>query len=168
MTATRPIQFEENQRFREISIFILVGIVQLIFLWGLTQQIILHKPWGQKPIPDESLIAINISCLAGLLLLNSINLKTVITEKHILFKMTPFQIKDKVINWTEVKDISIIKYDGTRDYRYGLRFYTVLGIYGIRIILNNETKIFIGTHREKDIAQIINDLRTRGVISKND
>jgi hypothetical protein len=168
MTAMEPIQFEENQRLREISIFILVGIVQLIFLWGLTQQIILHKPWGQKPIPDEILIAINILFLAGLLLLNSINLKTVITEKHILFKMTPFQMKYKIVNWTEVKDISIIKYNGTRDYRYGLRFYTVLGIYGIRIVLNNETKIFIGTHRENEIAQIINELRTRGVINKKD
>jgi hypothetical protein len=174
MITINPVLFEENQRFREIEFFILLGILQLIFLWGLTQQVILHKTWGHERTPDEILIAINLFLLALLLLFNSINLKTVITEKHILFKMTPFHIKDKILDWTEVKDVKVIKYDGMKEYsRYQLgfkssnsRIYTVVGFYGIRIILNNEKKILIGTHREKEIAQIINDLITKGIINK--
>jgi hypothetical protein len=170
-----PIQFEENQKFREIAFFILVGIIQLLFLWGLTQQVIFHKPWGQIPAPDEILIVLNIVVLAVLLLVNSIHLKTVITEKHILFRMAPFQIKDKIVNWTEIKDVKVIKYDGIKEYGgYGLRFkssrgwcYTISGPYGIRIVLNNEKKILIGTHKEKEISQIIDDLRARGVLSKD-
>jgi hypothetical protein len=56
-------RFEENQRFRELAFFILIALLQLLFLWGLFQQVIFHKPWGTKPTSDLALIIINIGVL---------------------------------------------------------------------------------------------------------
>lgn len=112
------IYFEENQKFREIVFFILIGILQLIFLWGLTQQMIFHKPWGPKPPSDNILFIMNLGLLGILLLLNSIKLKTIITDKHIAIKMYPVPIKERIISWSELKDIRVIKYDGIKEYKW--------------------------------------------------
>jgi hypothetical protein len=166
------IQFEENQRFREIAFFILIGIVQLIFIWALTQRMFFNKPLSKQPAPLEVLIFFNIVVLAFFLLINSINLNTVITEKQISIKLFPLQFKEKIVNWSDVKDVKIVKYDGIKDYGgFGRRYksskgwsYTISGPFGIRIILNDGSKILIGTHKEKEVAQIIEDLKAEGII----
>lgn len=84
------IHFEEKQRFKEIAFYILLGLLQSLFLWGLIQQVIFNKPWGTKPSGDIALIIINIGVFALMLLLYSVNLKTRITEKYISFRMAPF------------------------------------------------------------------------------
>jgi hypothetical protein len=166
------LYFEENQKFREIAFFILIGLIQAIFLWGLTQQVIFHKPWGPEPLSDNSLLIVNLGLLGILLLFNSIKLKTVITDQQIAIKMFPVPIKERIIEWSEVKDISVIKYDGIKEYNgYGARYsskkgwrYTISGPYAIKLTLTDGKKILIGTHRPEEISQIIDNLKTRGII----
>jgi hypothetical protein len=166
------ILFEENQRFREIAFYILLAILQILFLWGLTQQVIFQKPWGTKPAGDSTLIIINLGVLALNLLLVSINLRTVITDKYLSVRIFPFQIKDRIIKWCEIKKIKIIKYDGIRDYwGYGLRYmpgkgwcYTISGNLGIKLTLTDNKEILIGTHKTEEISQIIDELKIRGII----
>ena len=52
------IQFEENQRFKELTIYILSGLLQSLFLWGFIQQVIFNKPWGTRPAGDLAFIYI--------------------------------------------------------------------------------------------------------------
>ena len=58
------IHFEEKQRFKEIAFYILLGLLQALFLWGLIQQVIFNKPWGTKPARD--IASITTSHLTGL------------------------------------------------------------------------------------------------------
>lgn len=163
------IHIEEKQRFKEIAFFVLLGLLQALFLWGLIQQVIFNKPWGTKPSGDIALIIINIGVFALMLLLFSVNLKTRITEKSISFRMAPFQIREKIIEWGEVQEAKIVKYDGIREYwGYGLRYmpgkgwcYTISGDFGIRVTLKNGKKLLIGTHKAKEISQLLDDLKNR-------
>ena len=76
------IHFEEKQRFKGIAFYILLGLLQVLFLWGLIQQVIFNKPWGTNPASDIALIIINIGVVIFILFFFSINLKTEITEKY--------------------------------------------------------------------------------------
>ncbi|MBA7568794.1 hypothetical protein ES708_10529 [subsurface metagenome] len=170
------IHFGEKQRFRGIVFYILLGLLQALFLWGLIQQVIFNKPWGTNPASDNALIIINIGVVIFILFFFSINLKTVITNTCISFRMFPFHIKKKNLEWSVIKDVKIVKYDGIKEYwGYGLRFmpgkgwcYTISGDHGIRLILMNEKKILIGTHRAKEISQIFDDLKNNGIINITD
>jgi hypothetical protein len=170
------ILIEEKQRLREIAFYILLGLLQLLFLWGLIQQVIFNIPWGTKPGGDIALIISNIGIFTMILLLFSIHLKTRITDKYISFRLFPFQMKRRRIDWEKIQKVKVIKYDGMKEYcGYGLKYmpgndwaYTISGEYGIRIILKNGRKILIGTHKPREISQIFDDLKNRGIINLSD
>ena len=90
--------------------------------------------------------------------------------------MFPFHIKKKNIEWSEIKKVKIVKYNGIKEYwGWGLRFmpgkgwcYTISGNHGIRLILLNEKKILIGTHRAVEISQIVDALENKGIINITD
>jgi hypothetical protein len=58
----QKICFEEKQCFREIAFFILLDILQVLFLWGMISQVFLGKPWGRNP-SDWHAQAKRISCI---------------------------------------------------------------------------------------------------------
>lgn len=170
------IHFEEKQRFKLIAVYVLLGILQVLFLWGLVRQVILNEPWGTKPASGLALVIINAGLFLLILFFRSINLKTVINDRYISFRFFPLQTKTKLIYWNEIKDISITEYNGIKDFwGFGLRFmpgkgwcYTLPGHSGIRLTLTNKKKILIGTHKPKEIAKILNDLKIRGIINITD
>ena len=167
------IYFEEKQRLKEIAFYILLGIIQVIFLWGLIQQVIFKIPWGTNPGGDNALIISNLGIFAFNLMFFSIHLKTTITDKYISFKLFPFQLKRRIIDWKEIQKVKVTKYDGVKEYcGFGLKYmpgkgwsYTISGDYGIRIALNNGKRILIGTHKPREIHQILDDLKSRGIIN---
>jgi hypothetical protein len=168
------IQLEEKQPFKEIALYILLGLIQVLFLWGFFQQVIFGKLWGTKPAGDIVLIMINIGVFLLILLFFSINLKTTITDKSISFKFFPFHIRRKIIYWKEIQNIRIIRYDGIKEFwGYGIRYmpgkgwcYTISGDYGISVTLKNGKKLLIGTYKPKEISRIFDDLKNRGIINK--
>jgi hypothetical protein len=168
------ICFEENQRFREIAIFVILWVLQLIFLAILAVQLFSRKLPGVNPTSDTILILINLVLLILNLLLYSLKLKTVNNEKFISIKMSPYHIRERIFKWSEIKDMKVVKYDGVMDYLgYGLRYmpgkgwcYTILGEYGIRLTFTNGKKILIGTHKPKEVSQIIDDLIIKGILAE--
>ena len=87
--------------------------------------------------------------------------------------MFPFHINTKTVEWSEVKKITVVKYDGIKEYfGFGFRYmpgkgwcYTITGDYGIRIVFTNEKRILIGTHKAKELSKIIDDFINRGIIT---
>lgn len=168
----KTVYFKERQRFNEIAFYILFGIIQLLFLWGLIQQVIFNKSWGPKPAPDFVLILINLGILLFILFFFSINLYTEIDNNSICFKMFPFHFKKRRINWSEINTIKIQKYDSIKDYLgWGFRYmpgkgwcYNISGDIGIKIILKNNKKILIGTKKPKELRLFLDNLKDKGII----
>jgi hypothetical protein len=174
------IYFSEIQRFREIAFFALIWILQILFFVLMTKQLIFHKPVGINPASDLALIIINLLFLAINLLLISIKLKTEISESGISIRFAPFRLKERIISWSEIKEIRIVKYDGIKEYYgYGLRYspkkgwcYTISGNVGIKLYLRDGKNILIGTHRVNDLFHALNelayqDLITRDIVTNN-
>ena len=108
-----------------------------------------------------------------IILFFSFNLKTLITEQYISFRFFPLQTRMKIIYWEEVKNVSVIKYDGMKEYwGFGLKYmpgkgwcYTMPGHNGIKLTLTSGKTILIGTHMAEEVTQIINVLKKRGTIN---
>ena len=170
------IQFEENQRFKELAIYILLGLLQILFLWGFIRQVLFNKPWGTRPASDLALIIINMGMFLFIILFFLFNLKTIITEQYISFRFYPLQIKMRIIYWEQVESVSVIKYDGMKEYwGFGLKYmpgkgwcYTMPGHFGLKLTLTNKKTILIGTHLPEEINQFLNGLIRRGIINVTD
>jgi hypothetical protein len=169
------IHFHEKQKFTFLPAKIIVGLIQVLFLWGLIQQVIFDKPWGVKPASDSALIIINIGVFLLLLLFISIKLKTDITEENISFQMLPFQIRKRSIPWNKVQQARVIKYDGFNEYwGFGIKYmrgkgwcYTLPGEYGIKLILKNGKQILIGTDKPKELHQTVKKIKEHEIIIDN-
>jgi hypothetical protein len=167
------ICFTENQRFRELAFFVLIWVLQIIFFLLLTKQIFFPDIFSKYREDFTTLILINILFLAINLFLYSINLKTKIDDKGISVRYIPVQFRSKCYMWSEIEDVSLVKYDGTRDYLgYGLRYsqkngwcYTVSGTDGLRIKLKTGRKILIGTHDRESLETVLQKLTQQGTMS---
>ena len=90
-------------------------------------------------------------------------LTTIINDTGILIRFFPFHTKQRKINWEDIKECSIIKYNPIKDYGgWGLRnnlkgkAYNTKGNIGIQIQLNDEKRILVGTQQPDKVKGIIN------------
>lgn len=167
-----PFYFKEKQQFKEIPLFIILGLLQALFTWGLIQQVFAGKPWGSQPAPDSVLIGINIMVFILILLLFVTNLRTSITNNYICFRLFPLQLKRRVIHWPRVLHVQMVKYNGVNEYwGYGIKFspgrgwsYALSGNYGIRITLRGGEKLLIGTHKPEELYKAIEMLEKEKIL----
>jgi hypothetical protein len=156
--------FEENQKFTQSWIMVIVGISLLVPL------IIIIKEWSEKD--DKSfqanldlIITLGILCLSITPLL-LIKLKTRIDKIGIHYQFYPFHLKYRIIKWQEMDKAYVRKYDAIGEYggwglKGGLFFrksgvaYNVSGNIGIQIFLKKGKKILIGTQEEEKAIQTI-------------
>jgi hypothetical protein len=155
--------FQEKQVFRQLPFLLLPGLLQLLFLWGLIQQVVFDKPWGTKPAGDLVLVLINLGNLLLLIFLFSIRLELRISVQGVSFRMGPIQHRWRNILWAGIQSARLIKYDGVRDYLgYGMRYsrrkgwcYTISGTDGLELILTDQRRILIGTYRKQELIEAL-------------
>ena len=157
--------FEENQKFTQSWLMILVGVSLLVPL------VLILKEWSEKADKSiqaniELLVTLGIMCLSISLLLLA-QLKTRIDNKGILLQFFPFHRKPRVIAWEEIDKVFVRKYDAITEYGgWGLKgglfprkrgvAYNVSGYIGIQIVTKKGKKILIGTNQEEKVKQAIN------------
>ncbi|UOE51108.1 hypothetical protein MTO98_08475 [Mucilaginibacter sp. SMC90] len=152
----KKVLFEESQK--NVQILAVVPAVITTILFGVLSflQVLLHKPVGNNPAPDWLLLVFFFGSIIGFIVFSSQKLKTQIREDEITVSFGFFARK-KVINISEVKSISIRKYDAIKEFLgWGVRFnlsercYTVAGSDGIEIELVNGKRILVGTQKPLD------------------
>lgn len=164
------ISFEESQRFREIAVFVLLAVIQLIFIWGLTSQVVFHQQWGIKPAGNDTLVLLNLLVLLAFMFFYSINLRTEITDEYVSVRMFPYQFREKKFFWrTEIREAQLVKYDFFKEKRqffpfWSGRCYAISGCFALKLFLKNGKVILIGTHKPEEISEILDDLISRGIL----
>lgn len=163
------ILFFERQKFT-IWLFIILLLFLSFLVYGLFQQVILDKPFGDNPTNNITLTVFVIIFALITFLFRSILLETKITNEGISIKFIPF--KRKTYLWNDIKNISIEKYSPLKDYfGWGIRLnskgiaYTIKGNIGIRLILTNGEKILIGTQKLSN-SELNNILTALSLIHK--
>ena len=157
------VMFQEKQYFRQTWLVLLFLGMNLMFLYGVIQQIIFREPWGNNPAPDGVLIAIWLLMLGLTILFMLMNLNTQIDEVGIWFSFFPLMANPRLIKWEEVATMEIRTCKPIREFggwglRYGakgLKAYTTSGKYGLEVHTKGGKKIFLGTQKPSEMGEYL-------------
>lgn len=173
----QPINFNEVQRFKTRWAWLAVIAFNVLFIYAIVQQVIISKSFGPKPAPDYILIIIEAGLLLLFFFLLSIKLKTKITDTGIYYRFYPFQFKETVIEWHELKDAYLRQYNSLYEYGgWGLRTGTektgkaintsASGKIGLQLKFNDGKILLIGTRKPEEIELIIDGVIGSGKINR--
>ncbi|HPR59226.1 MAG TPA: DUF6141 family protein [Bacteroidales bacterium] len=159
------IQFTEKQKFNQIWLWIILIIPLLLVVWGFVQQVIIGKPFGNKPTPDWMYLLL-LLILGGILaLFGFTKLETLIDTEGIHYRFTPFYRTFRKISWDETNRVYVRKYSPILEYggwgvRYGIKgkALNVSGNKGLQIEFTNGKKLLIGTQQPEELQKVLNQL----------
>lgn len=130
----RPVVYREVQRFRNLTLWLLVGGVSLLTWYVALRQLILGQPVGDRPASDEMVIGAWV--VFGVALPACFWLVALVTEvghAGVTIRFWPFP--GRRFRWQEIERTEVITYRPLRDFGgWGLRWalgrrraYTVSG-----------------------------------------
>lgn len=162
---TDEILFQENQKFNQWYIWILLLGVNGLIAYGIIQQVILGKPFGDHPGSNGALLMVfGLTLLIGLLFFK-LKLETVITRDGIYVKFFPFYLKFKHYSWEEIQNLYVRKYNPIMEFGgWGLRGFgrnralNVSGNMGLQLELKEGKRLLIGTKKAEELADVIKQL----------
>lgn len=159
--------FKECQRFTQIWIWCVVIGILFLNIFGIIQQIIFEKPFGNNPAPDNMLFALFIIPISLFLLLLILRLDTKIDHEGIHYKYFPFHGKTRNIPFEKIEKAYVRKYKPIREFGgWGLRIglkkgsgkaLNVKGNQGIPIELKNGKKILLGTQKPEEATNALKE-----------
>lgn len=171
------INFSETQRFKTWWAWAGVAALNTLFIYAIVQQIILGKPFGEKPAPDFVLILVELFFLTLFIFIVSIRLKTRITETGIYYRFYPFQLSERSVEWHELSDAYMREYNSFHEYGgWGIRIgsaKTGRAINtsescnkGLQLRYTDGRLLLIGTKRPDDIQAILDNIMASGKINR--
>ena len=147
MTAT----FSEVQRFTQRWLWVLIILNMLIlvaiFGYGLVEQLIFGKPWGDRPVSDMTLILNGSAVLAFsasmIYIFYTLRLITEVRDDGLYIRFYPF--RGKIIPYHSIKSCQARTYKPLLEYGgWGIKYgrngkaYNILGNRGVQLMLDNE------------------------------
>jgi len=176
MTEENTVIFREVQRFRQAwvwALLISIATIELAtFGYGIIQQIILGKPFGNNPTSDAVLIIIAIPAIligVGLLLLfGIIKLETDVRQDGLYVRFFPLHLSYKRIPLEDVERMEACTYRPILEYGgWGIRFrrggkaYNISGNRGVRLDFSNGRRLLIGSQKSEELAAAIESIWKR-------
>ena len=152
------IEFNEQQKFTQWWIWIILLGIGILPIIGVYKQLILNEQFGDKPLSDLGIVIFSVFVFCLIALFWFMRLTTKIDHNYINMNFFPFVRKR--IAWNEIKSAQIINYGFVGGW--GIRLWTEYGtIYNIRgnkglaIELKNGEKFLIGTQKELELKSFI-------------
>lgn len=167
--------FKEEQRFTQSWLIIIIIISTLIpvgiGVYGIIAQIILKKPFGDKPMTDFGLIVFTLSMILISGFIFIFKLTTRIDEKGIHYQFFPFHFKLNLISWNEILKAYVRNYDPIGEYGgWGLKggwskskgkAINVSGNVGIQLELKTGKKLLIGTNKKEEAKRVLETYQSK-------
>lgn len=164
------ILFEEVQQFRQTWIWLIALSSSLlvlgIFAYGIYKQILIGRPWGDRPMSNVQLILVALSGSAlavGLpWLFYSMKLVVRVSKGCLHVRFFPFVNRTLPVEQIVRREARI--YHPIREYggwgvRYGGkkrgRAYTVSGNFGVQLDLRNGERLLIGCRRADELVNAL-------------
>jgi len=167
--------FREQQQFRQPWLWLLFACISTPIVallgYGVYQQLVLGKPFGDNPMNDTMLVLVS----AGMLLLHTTvialfwfaRLDVDVTRESIEIQFRPFHRAPRKIAMHQITDARARKYSAIGEYggwgiRVGLqgRAYNVAGDEGVQLTLADGKRILIGSQRSRELEEAIRQART--------
>ena len=162
--------FSEIQRFSQRWLWIVLIVSMLIpaavFAYGMIEQLVYGKPWGDRPVSDLTLILIGTAVLVFsfvmIYLFYSLRLITEVHSDGIYIRFFPFP--GKKIAFIDIKTCEARTYRPLAEYGgWGIKYgrsgwaYTILGDRGVQLVLHNDKRILIGSQLAEQLTSAILD-----------
>jgi len=150
--------FREEQRFRQIWIWLIVIGIAALMWYSTFRQIIQRRPFGSRPAPDTLLMIFWLLFGIGLpALLFSARLISEVRSDGIYIRFFPFHFSFKEIAFEELMSFEVRTYNALREYGgWGIRYgsqgkaYNVGGNRGVQLVLTDGKRILIGSQRPEE------------------
>jgi len=144
--------YREVQQFRQVWIWVIVFVLAGLVWYATVKQLLLHRPFGNRPMPDIPLVIFWFIFGIGLPAL----------DDGIYIRFFPFHCTFRRIAFTEMKQCKVRTYRPIREYggwgiRYGCKgkAYNVSGNRGVQIELLNGNRVLIGSQRAEELWRAI-------------
>ena len=155
--------FKEEQRFRQIWLWIIVIVTCAIPWVGMITQIIIGQKVGNNPAPNWMIILTWLLFGVGLpVFFYSVKLITEVRNDGIYLRFFPFHRKFKIYPYEEIDSFMVREYKPIREFGgWGIRYslggkaYNVYGNKGIQLILKNKKKLLIGSQKAYEFFKAI-------------
>lgn len=158
------VLFQERQYFRQWFVWLPLLGTDVLFLWGLVQQLCMGEPWGDKPMSDLGLVLMSLLMFALTGMFMAMHLRTEITTEGV--RIFFFPLTRRFIAWDEVEQASVVEYNPLLEYGgWGLRWgskgraYNVSGRTGLQLVLKDGKNVMIGTQRGEELPLILHKAR---------
>jgi len=166
---------KETQRFKRWWIWMLLITINGFFIYAIIQQIILGKPFGNKPATNTELILIEIIPLVLTVFIAFIKLDTSINEEGIHYRFSPFHFSTRLIEWDELSAAYLRQYNSFYEYGgWGIRIgkttkdkalnTTASGNIGLQLEFKNGQRLLIGTAKPEAIKEVLDKFSAQGKI----
>lgn len=159
------IEFQEVQRFNQPWLLLVLFLPVVLFIWGFIQQVVMKVPFGNNPAPDWFFLILFAFTGGLVLLFVKMRLITRIDKNGISYRFTPFYNKEKVIHWSEVSHVEVIRYKPLSEYGgWGIRYgrkgkaLNVRGNYGMMIEFHGGKNLLIGTQQPEELQRTLHAL----------
>ncbi len=156
--------YHEVQQFRQVWIWVLVSALAGLVWYAAVSQLLLHRPFGDRPMPDILLVVFWIIFGIGLpALLFFGRLVTEVRDDGIYIRFFPFHRSFRRIAFNELKRYEVRTYRPILEYGgWGIRYcrcsgkaYTVSGRHGLQLELLNGKRLLIGSQRPEELLRAI-------------
>lgn len=163
----KQILFTENQRFRQIWLWIIFIISVMMSLYSIIDPAVSGKRSGNPPIPDYStiLLVLLFSFIFPILFFFT-ELRIRITSDGIYVKFFPIHTRWLLFSPNEIEKFEKKKYQPLLEYGgWGIRFgkngkaYNVSGNMGILLTLSNGKRLLIGTQKPDEFERAIQEMK---------
>jgi hypothetical protein len=174
MNDQTTVYFKEIQQFRQPWIWFLVIPITIfgiaVFIYIMYMQLILGKPVGSNPMPDDMLIwfgplmLIIILCIPVLMYILKLEVRIDSQAIHIRF----FPFLKRTILFHEIATCQARQYKPLLEFGgWGIRWgpggkaYNVSGSRGVQLIFTNGKKLLIGSQRAEEFESAVNSAKNR-------
>jgi len=159
--------FHEEQRFRQWWVWLLVYGIAALQWWGFIQQIILGKPWGNRPAPDTLLVLVWMLFGIGFpVFFNMIRLTIEVTGEDICIHFYP--LTRRVIPMADIVQAEASTYQPIWEYGgWGIRgigsrrAYNVSGNQGVELTLRDGRVVMVGSQRADEMERAIASAKSK-------
>jgi len=161
--------FEEIQRFNQRWLWILLILSSVIglsiFAYGVIEQIVFQRPWGERPMSDTALLLTSagmaVFIIFMLYMFYTLRLITRVEPKGIFVRFYPFP--GSLLSFADVESCQARTYRPLYEYGgWGIKYgrsgkaYNISGDRGAQLVMKNSKRILIGSQRADELANTIN------------
>jgi len=167
------VVFREVQRFRQWWLWLIVLSVPGVCLYGVIQQIVFDRPFGDDPLSDAGLLVVTVVFGGGVpVLFSVVNLTVEVRSDGLYIRYFPFHLRFRRIPFDtiarfEARTYSPLKEFGGWGIRWGKegRAYSVSGDRGLQIEFKNGRKLLIGSKKADELAMAMGNAIKEGLRS---